>query len=115
MSKWKYFTEEEVAGLKEDVVYKLDRARELFGFPIKITSGYRDPAHNKEIGGVSSSAHTKGMAVDIPAPQDMVIRDKLCWALGAAGFLRFEDAPRHFHVDVDRSKPSPCFWIGDDK
>lgn len=115
MGKWKYFTEKEVSGIVDDVVYKLDRARELYGFPIVITCGYRSPEHNAEIGGVPNSAHTKGMAVDIQAPQDPFIREKLMWALGSAGFKRVESAPKHFHVDVDPSKPSPAFWIGDDK
>lgn len=33
--------------------------------PITINSGYRSPAHNKSIGGASSSYHTRGMAADI--------------------------------------------------
>jgi len=33
--------------------------------PIIITSGYRSPAHNEYVGGVSSSKHMCGMAADI--------------------------------------------------
>lgn len=114
MGKWVYFTDEETKGLMDDVCFKLDRARELFGNPIVITCGYRTPEHNAEIGGVPGSAHTKGMAVDIKAPVDPFQREKLCWAFGAAGFKRVESAPRHMHVDTDGSKPIPCFWQGDD-
>jgi zinc D-Ala-D-Ala carboxypeptidase len=115
MSLYTYFSDEETEGMVQDVCFKLDRAREFFGFPIVLTCGYRSPEHNAEIGGVPNSAHTKGMAADIRAPQDPVMREKLMWALGAAGFRRVETAPKHFHVDVDDSKPTPCFWEGDDK
>ena len=33
--------------------------------PIKINSGYRSPEHNKRIGGVKNSQHTKGKAADL--------------------------------------------------
>lgn len=112
---WRYFTEKESKGLIPDLMFKLDRARDFYGFPLVITSGFRDADHNKSIGGVPQSAHTKGMAADIRAPQDPVMREKLMWAFGLAGFKRVETAPRHFHVDVDNDKPSPCFWEGDDK
>lgn len=114
MGKYKYFREEELTGLVEDVCFKLDRARQFYGFPIVITCGYRSPEHNAKIGGVPNSAHTKGMAVDIRAPQDPLIREKLMWALGAAGFMRVESAEKHFHVDCDKEKPYPCFWQGKD-
>lgn len=115
MSRFKHFSDAEIEGLVDDVCYKLDRARELYGFPIIITCGYRSPEHNAKIGGVPNSAHTKGMAVDIRAPQDPEIRERLCWALGAAGFMRLEVAEKHFHADTDKTKPYPCFWIGEDR
>jgi hypothetical protein len=35
-------------------------------FPgLRVTSGYRDPAHNAKVGGVANSWHTKGRAVDL--------------------------------------------------
>jgi zinc D-Ala-D-Ala carboxypeptidase len=114
MSKFKYFTDEEVVGIKDDVIYKLDRARSYFEAPIIITCGYRTPEHNAEIGGVPDSAHTKGLAVDIEAPAGAFAREKLAWALARAGFERVESAPKHFHVDVDPTKPAPAFWVGTD-
>jgi zinc D-Ala-D-Ala carboxypeptidase len=114
MSRAKWFTDQELQGMTDDIVAKLDKARDLFGAPIIMTCGYRDPAHNTEIGGVADSAHTKGMAADVQAPLDPFIRQKLFWSFGAAGFLRIEDAPKHFHVDVDYSKPTPAVWQGTD-
>ena len=43
---------------------KLELVRQALGKPIVITSGYRCPALNARVGGVSTSAHTKGLAVD---------------------------------------------------
>ncbi|WP_334320385.1 D-Ala-D-Ala carboxypeptidase family metallohydrolase [Gilliamella apicola] len=44
---------------------KLELVRAALGKPIIITSGYRCAELNKRVGGVSTSAHTKGLAVDI--------------------------------------------------
>ena len=43
---------------------KLELVRKALGKPIIITSGYRCPLLNARVGGVSTSAHTKGLAVD---------------------------------------------------
>ncbi|OCG34792.1 MULTISPECIES: D-Ala-D-Ala carboxypeptidase family metallohydrolase [unclassified Gilliamella] len=43
---------------------KLELVRKALGKPIIITSGYRCPALNAKVGGVATSAHTKGLAVD---------------------------------------------------
>ena len=43
----------------------LQPLRNSYGKPIKISSGYRCQALNKAIGGVSTSQHLKGEAVDI--------------------------------------------------
>jgi uncharacterized protein YcbK (DUF882 family) len=43
----------------------LDYLREIFGVPITITSGYRCPVHNKNVGGAKNSFHTTGKAADI--------------------------------------------------
>lgn len=95
-----------------DLCFKLDRAREFYGNPMTLTSGYRAPSHNASIGGVDGSAHTKGMAADVRAPKDPFAREKMAWAFGAAGFKRVEAATKHFHVDVDYTKPTPAFFSG---
>lgn len=44
---------------------RLEEARTLLGNrPMIITSGYRDPEHNRRVGGVKNSYHVKGMAAD---------------------------------------------------
>lgn len=51
-----------VAALVDNV---LDPLREAWGAPLSVTSGYRCPQLNKLVGGVATSQHTKGEAVDI--------------------------------------------------
>lgn len=43
----------------------LQPSRDLLSSPIHISSWYRDPEHNRAIGGVSNSQHLYGDAVDI--------------------------------------------------
>lgn len=110
-AKYKYFTEKEVVGLKPEFVKLLDAAREIAGVPFKITSGYRDAKHNAEVGGVTDSAHTSGLAVDLLV-KDTVSGGKILLALAQVGFKRFGFyADGHLHVDMDTTKPSPCYWI----
>lgn len=71
----KYFTERELGIMDSDYSIKqnmfalvdnvLDPLREMINSPIRVTSGYRTPEHNKNIGGSKNSQHTKGQAVDI--------------------------------------------------
>lgn len=46
----------------------LDDLRVEFGKPIIINSFYRDSAHNLRVGGVKTSKHLRGAAVDITSP-----------------------------------------------
>lgn len=46
----------------------LERIRGTLGAPITVTSGYRAPAVNRAVGGVTSSDHAQGHAADIVAP-----------------------------------------------
>ena len=88
---------------------KLSKARELAAIGFKITSGYRSPAHNAKVGGVPSSSHTIGRAVDIYAPtstQKYIIIN----ALLQAGFNRIGVAKNFIHVDDDPSKSEDVIW-----
>lgn len=44
---------------------EMDRIRKLWGKPIGVTSWYRPPIVNAEVGGVSNSQHILGSAADI--------------------------------------------------
>ena len=87
----KYFTEKELGIENANAIVKknmntlvnkvLDPLREKVG-AIRVNSGYRTPAHNKQIGGATNSQHCKGEAADIfPLEKDigdvftMIIRE----------------------------------------
>ena len=57
--------EEQIANLKALCENVLQPLRNLFGRPIKVTSGFRGKQVNKHVGGVASSEHCKGMAADL--------------------------------------------------
>ena len=106
----KYFTDEEVQGLDPKLVAMLDMAREASGVPFVITSGYRDPAHNTDVGGVKNSAHSSGLAVDLRAPNDEYGK-QVAFGLGRAGFVRVGFYSRHLHADIDETKKQVT-WKG---
>lgn len=87
----------------------LDQAREIYGKPIHITSGYRTEAHNRNVGGVSGSSHLKGLAADMAciASSD---RYKLLSALMQVGFNRIGVAKSFIHVDIDKDKSDNVIW-----
>ena len=51
--------------VNRQLVRGLERYRREAG-PVSIVSGYRDPLHNRSIGGASQSQHMYGNAADIP-------------------------------------------------
>nr|DAT38749.1 MAG TPA: peptidase [Caudoviricetes sp.] len=58
-------TDDIIDSLSDLVENVLDPAREKFGLPITVNSGYRCPELNKAVGGMAASQHTKGEAADI--------------------------------------------------
>lgn len=54
-----------VVFIDEHLVTILDILRSEIGKPVIITSGYRTPTRNKEVGGAKYSYHMRGMAADI--------------------------------------------------
>ena len=58
-------TVEQGVNLRHLVEKVLDPAREEFGEPIKVTSGFRSQEVNRLVGGAKSSQHCKGQAADL--------------------------------------------------
>ena len=50
------------------LVRRLEAVREQWGKPMIITSGYRCPSHNREVGGAPRSFHMVGQAADVMVP-----------------------------------------------
>jgi uncharacterized protein YcbK (DUF882 family) len=59
--------EKEERAIEELVKRLLQPLRQVYGKPIRISSGYRCPELNKLVGGAPSSQHVKGEAADCVA------------------------------------------------
>lgn len=76
------------------------------GFPLKVTSGYRDSKHNEAVGGAKGSQHIHGNAFDIDVSglsieqrQDLIRKAR---AAGFSGIGVYNNA-LHFDVGGDRA------------
>ncbi|ARU48318.1 D-Ala-D-Ala carboxypeptidase family metallohydrolase [Sulfurospirillum diekertiae] len=96
--------------INDDLVILLDTARQSANVSFKINCGCRCEKHNKEVGGVEDSAHTKGLAVDISTLSDSV-RFNIVSALLKVGFKRVLLYDTFIHVDMDLTKPNPILKI----
>ena len=80
----------------------LDPARERFGQPIVVNSGYRCPRHNAAVGGVPNSQHMRGEAADVSAGSAQASREvgKIIEQLGKFDQLIYY--PTFVHVSWKR-------------
>jgi uncharacterized protein YcbK (DUF882 family)/peptidoglycan hydrolase-like protein with peptidoglycan-binding domain len=71
----KNLTKKQAKQRAKDLAKRLERLRKLGGNrPVMITSAYRTEAYNATLkGAVPNSAHTRGYAVDTPAPQGVTL------------------------------------------
>lgn len=67
---------------------QMEKVRQILGTPIQINSGFRCDAVNRAVGGVTTSAHSYGFAVDFVSPQFGTPYD-ICAKLIAAG-MKFD-------------------------
>ena len=87
----------------------IDEAREIYGKPINVNSGYRTSSHNRKVGGKSSSSHLKGLAIDVACVKSDE-RFKMLNALLEVGFNRIGVASTFIHVDIDKDKSQNVIW-----
>ena len=98
--------------IDDELVKYLQLIRDYFNKPVNISSGYRCPTHNKNIGGATGSRHSKGQAADIyingVAPIEIA---KYAESIGVLGIGLYEtNADGHFvHIDTRDTK---SFWYG---
>ena len=108
MKDGKYFKLQEFSckgsgliAVKQELIEKLDKLREEFGSPIRVTSGYRSPDHNKKIGGHPNSTHTRGEAADITASDLDRLYELCCKYFKSVGDGRKKG---FIHVDLREDK-----------
>lgn len=76
----------------------LQRMRDTYKAPLRINCGYRDPAHNKAVGGERNSQHLFGLAFDIHITNKEMGRklEAIAIECGAGGIGRYST---FIHVD----------------
>lgn len=95
--------------MDKEFLSRLDQARSLCDIPFRITSGYRSEDHNRKVGGVLGSSHTKGLAADISCTNSAA-RHIIVTALLQVGLNRIGIADTFIHVDRDSSKAANVIW-----
>lgn len=98
--------------LIDDLLWQdLQRIRDFFGVKVTITSGYRCPTYNLNVGGAVGSYHSRGMAADIVVdgvPPRVVAA--YAESIGILGIGLYEGADGDFvHIDKRTYK---SFWYG---
>ena len=101
--------------MEHDVVQALDIARDIYGFPMVITSGFRTIEYNRDLmkrgyHASPKSSHLLGWAADIAVPNNRR-RFLMLEALLDANFNRIGIGADHIHVDMDPNKPANSIWV----
>lgn len=107
MSNFKYFKREDFdcseSGenrMEDEFIKKLDNLRAVLGWPMIVTSGYRDPSHSAEIIKPNGGGyHTKGIASDIKVTGGKQRYEIIRHAL-ALGFTGVGAAKTFVHLDI---------------
>jgi uncharacterized protein YcbK (DUF882 family) len=96
--------------MEEELLKRLDFARELANTPFKITSGYRTKEHNRKVGGVPNSSHCKGLAADIYCDSNRN-RWRIIDSLIKARFTRIGIGKNFIHCDIDEDKANGVIFL----
>ena len=120
---WQYFGFDEMSSPDEDGVYhaRMDKwfmrrlvvMRYDLGTPLRVTSAYRTPHWNKEVGGVPDSMHVKGRAVDVwvPTAHEAGVLMRLAIHHGFKGIgLKSHGATKGRYMHLDDSDGPLSIW-----
>ena len=114
----KYFSEAEfrrctppcsLQDMSQELMLKLDNARQMAGIPFVLNSAYRSVAYEKSKGRAGTSSHCKGLAVDIRC-NSYATRWKIVKALIDNGITRIGIGKTYIHADVDTQKTQCVIW-----
>ena len=90
--------------MNPEFLEKVDELRELCGFPLVVTSGYRDPNHSIEIAKAQPGTHAQGIAADLRV-EDAHHRYILLTTAFNMGFSGIGVAKTFIHVDTRDTLP----------
>lgn len=97
-------------GMNPVLLERLDKLREMYGYPIYVTSAWRCPEHNIAVGGVLNSQHVLGNAADICVAGDyqtfynLVINSRLFDGVGYYPYDEF------VHIDTRSNGNNPNYY-----
>lgn len=102
------------AYVRRELLAALEALRGVLGKPIRLVSCYRDPDHNRRVGGASGSRHLFGEAADISRRLNLGLdraKSQMLWS--GLGYL--SRTRRVVHVDVrhvsgNGSVQNPTTW-----
>lgn len=105
-----------VRGVDPDFLYLLDSLRDVLGFPLVVSSGYRCPQYNLKVSPQTGEGgpHTTGLAVDI-----FVHGERAHRLVGGAMLLGFtgigvkqsgHHSRRFIHLDTIPGQGRPWIW-----
>ena len=88
--------------LSPALVRALEDIRAKAGEAVHVTSGYRPPGYNREIGGVSNSCHIDGLAADIYCDglSTDALYDICLKVIGPRGGVGYYPKSGFIHVDL---------------
>lgn len=91
--------------INEGIAEKVKGIQSAFGGALTISSGYRDPKHNKKVGGAKNSAHMRKNAVDVKfnggIPETLkLIKVASQMGIGGIGVYR----PGSVHLDTENRR-----------
>ena len=98
--------------IDDKLVEYLQKIRNHFKKPVTVSSAYRCPTHNKNVGSATGSYHVKGKAADIyingVAPAEIA---KYAESIGILGIGLYETSSDGHFVHVD-TRTTKSFWYG---
>jgi zinc D-Ala-D-Ala carboxypeptidase len=118
-TKYKNFTKKEFdckfSGenfMQEEFMNKLQELRDMYGKPMKITSGYRSRNHPSERSKDGIGPHVQGLAADIAVQgADAHRLVGMAIALGFTGIgVNQKGNGRFIHLDLVKSSIRPTIW-----
>ena len=105
--------------VRRELVEGLEAVRSAVGKPLSLVSSYRDPAHNRKVGGVSNSRHLYGEAVDISGNYGLTLaRARSLRKFTGIGYYARNNRVRHLDVRglpskspaSSRTTSNPSLW-----
>lgn len=98
--------QEKLSGVQPGILQKFQQIESQAGTSLQVTSGYRDPKHNAEVGGAKNSAHMRGNAVDVSfgggVPQALKLIE-IASKAGIGGIGVYSDHSLHFDTESRRA------------